>query len=99
MGDSRKKYEELNDMNIEVSDRSGIGFFHQTTTQDNFEEDILDEYFVKSDETLMGDLVEEFRNWNYQWESWRPDGIYPKPIDADQFAKELSKKYKISEKC
>lgn len=95
MGDSRKKYEEI----VECQSRSGLGTFHQTTTQDNFEEDILDEYFVKSDETLMGDLVEEFRNWNYQWESWRPDGIYPKPIDADQFAKELSKKYKISEKC
>ena len=98
MSDSLKKLEEIEDINIEVSDRSGIGFFHQTTTQDNFEPEILDEYFVKSEETLMRDLIEEIKYWNETWISYFEIGT-ERPMNADQLTKELSKKYKISERC
>lgn len=88
MSDSKQKYEEI----TEEQSYTGLGFYTQTTTQDELLE--IDN-FVKNDETLMRDLIEEFRNWNYQWESWRPDGIYPKPINVDQFISEISKKYKV----
>ncbi len=91
MGDSKTKFEELE----ETQSNTGIGQFHQTTTQDLLEFELLEENFIKNEETLMRDLLEEFKTWNDEWDYCRNHGI-EHPMDADQLAKELSKKYKIS---
>ena len=42
----------------------------------------------------MEELLQEFRKWDSSW--WKYDQLGgTKPISADEFIKELSKKYKI----
>ena len=42
----------------------------------------------------MEELLQEFRKWDSSW--WKYDQFGgTKPISADEFIKELSKKYKI----
>lgn len=91
MSDSRQKFDDIE----ESKSFTGLGMFTQTTTQDEYLGDILDDYFVKNNETLIRDILDEVNDWNNQWKSWEFDGV-EKPINADEFAKELSKKYKIT---
>lgn len=87
MSTSRDKYEE-----IQGQSYSGIGEFYQNTTQDKFNP--IDEYFEKDEKTLMRDLIDELQGWSEGWVMYNERG-FKKPIDADELANDLVKRYNI----
>lgn len=102
MGDIRSKFEILKEEEKEQS-YTGLGNLPDSidyTYKEKMTKNIDVKPSIESrDESrfIFRNILDYFKEWQESWEQYNNNSFngFPKPIDADQFARELSRMYKI----
>ena len=96
MGDIITKFEDME----EAKSYSGLGLeaeYFQTTTQMTKNIDVKPT-LGKDSKAIFRGILDDFQYWNESWKHYLNNSdIVEKPINAEEFAEELAKKYEIEE--
>ena len=95
MSDSITKYKEME----EAKSYSGLGEFpkYETTTTMTKNRDVKPQ-LIESSEELFRKLLDSICEWNESWRFFNESGVGGRPMNADEYASELSKKFKLKRK-